>query len=198
MMLCYQYTALIDFASDGENRYAGAWDGRDGTPVYDIINQTSAIYVLLGGLQVDTDKPSVPTLPSPTDTGKKSEAIHGGVIGGVIGSVALALLAFTLLLFRHRYKGKKAESSNSAPQQNRHVPFGHIDQYEYRSDQLPREAKNGIAPGSATNSQDQLGSRNLQERSPPSNTLGHSVMIREGWHWDGNETPPMYESVQGH
>lgn len=197
------------------DRYSGAWDGRDGTPQYDYVNQTDAIYVLLAGLEVADTTSAAPK------SGTGTDPQLGAIIGGAVGSVVLVLLAFGLVLFRYRHKLRKP-AFNVSPMSQNEPAVGHADHHEQRSDQsepgsrdtigsrreLGSEPEGGVAVSAESTSnsplRDRPGSFDEDVRQLDFSAITFSGVPRFierggsiGGSDFGSEAPPAYQSEAG-
>lgn len=103
-------------ASGPDDLYSGSWNGGGGTPSYDFKNQTTAIQVLLGGMQLALPDFSPPPTTSPSSSMPTAMILSsskpiGAIVGGVIGGIIILALAFGILFLYFRMEKRKRSES---------------------------------------------------------------------------------------
>jgi len=108
-----QYNALMDFASDGNDNYAGDLNGPGFVP-FSFTNETRAIYVLLGGIVIDSplnDSSPIPQPPPGSGASSSKHAPVGAIVGGAVGGgLVLALVILLGFMFRKRRRRRALSS----------------------------------------------------------------------------------------
>ncbi|KIY63964.1 hypothetical protein CYLTODRAFT_493501 [Cylindrobasidium torrendii FP15055 ss-10] len=129
--LAVQYNAVIELAAKG-NIYSGSWEGPAPTD-YDHWNQTLAVYALVSGAltvrsPASSNNGTAPESPSgPSNDGKRHPSRVGLLVGGLVGGLALVLIAGLSIFLRRRrasdHNGELASLDGDEPQYKHGVPI---------------------------------------------------------------------------
>jgi hypothetical protein len=107
----------MDFASDGNDNYAGDLNGPGFVP-YSFSNETRALYVLLGGIVIDSPLNDSSPIPQPSPGSGASSSKHApvdAIVGGAVGGgLVLALVIFLGFMFLKRRR-RRALSFEQRP-----------------------------------------------------------------------------------
>ncbi|KAJ6552988.1 hypothetical protein B0H19DRAFT_1263414 [Mycena capillaripes] len=113
--LSVQFNAVVDLATiNGSNIYSGSWSGPPSLS-FSPSNQTNALQVLLGAINVDNPPTNIPgsdpsdsksPVPSTTPSPQKKSKI-GPIVGGVLGGLLfLVVVVVAALLLRRRSRSR--------------------------------------------------------------------------------------------
>jgi hypothetical protein len=197
---------VVDLAGNADI-YAGVWSGLKAT--YDFSNQTAAVDVLLGGIEVDntTDSASPPLMNTTMPIHHNSPV--GAIVGGAIGGSIVLFMMLVLLVLILRQRRRRIATAAALPKPSEEPSRASIQITDRHDDRQIQQAKHPMPPLNGNPStaivRDDGGLQETRQviqahAETHGITIGSLLwdlneLLRRGNRVDGEESPPVYSTI---